>query len=292
MLDGALTTAMQSYISAFNADAAQFTQWGQWIFCGLLTINMMWFWLWLAFQKGEFDENLAVFLKKFCITLIFYTLMMQHQWLLSILQSVQSMGQTLTHAPSDPSSIVNDGIALGNQVLNQVVPINLFNITIGSIIIFLVYLVIVLVFIDIALRLALATIETTALVALSSFFLSFAALDATSKIANNMLEAIIANSVKLLGIYLVVGTGMHVIVGLANQLPAQETSFDDYWWLLAAVLLLWMLSKQLPEQLARIVGFAVSSDDRASTAVISMGVTQHTRTAVNLAKSLIKPSRK
>jgi len=292
MLNGALTATMQSYLTAFQNDATQFTQWGQWIFCSLLTINIVWFWLWLAFQKGEFDENLAVFLRKFFITLIFYTLMMQHQWLLSMLESVQSMGQTLTHSPTDPSSIVSDGIALANMVLAPVKSFNIFKITFGAIIILVVYLVIIFVFISIALRLTLTIIETTALITLSSFFLSFAALSATSKIANNMLEAILANCVKLLGIYLVVGTGIHVIVGLANQLPLEETSFDDYWWLLSAVLLFWMLSKELPDQLTRIVGFAVSSEgNHTSATVLSMTAVQHAKTPVNFVKSLIKPGR-
>ena len=292
VLSGALSTSVSSYLSALTGFASQFTQWGQWIFCGFLVINMMRFWLWLAFEKGEFDQALVQFLKKFLITMIFYALMINHQWLMSMLQSAQSMGETLTQSPSDPSSIMNDGIALANKVLAPVKSFNILKITFGAIIIIVVYLVIIFVFMSIALRLAATIIETTALVAVSSFFLGFAALSATSKIAHNMLEAIIANCAKLLGLYLVIGTGMRVILNIEVLLPQQETSFDDYWWLLTAVLLFWSLSKTLPDHLARIVGFAVSNDSHMESAALTMATAQYAKSAVNLLKPLLSPSTK
>ena len=287
VLNGALSTSVSSYLSALTEYATQFTQWGQWLFCGLLVINMMWFWLWLAFEKGEFDQALAQFLKKFLIAMIFYTLMIKHEWLMSLLQSAQSMGQTLTQSPSDPSSIISDGISLANVVLEPVKSFNIFKITFGAIIILVVYLVIVFVFMSIALRLAATLIETTALISVSSFFLGFAALSATSKIANNIIEAIIANCAKLLGLYLVIGTGMRVILNIAALLPQQETNFDDYWWLLTAVLLFWSLSKSIPDLLARIVGFAVSNDSHVDSAALTMTTVKYASMKKNIVKSFI-----
>jgi P-type conjugative transfer protein TrbL len=302
VLTGALSTSVSGYLSALGGLVTQFTQWGQWLFCGLLVINMMWFWVWLAFEKGEFDQAVVQFLKKFLTTMIFYTLMIKHDWLMSVLQTAQFMGQTLTHSPSDPSSIVSDGIALANVVLEPVKSFNLFNITFGAIIILVVYLVIVFVFMSIALRLAATLIETTALISVSSFFLGFAALSATSKIAHNMLESIIASCAKLIGLYVVIGAGMHVILNIAALLPQQEGSFDDYWWLLTSVLLFWSLSKSLPDHLARIVGFTLSNDSHLDTAALAMSTIPYSKvgrnvtagamhvseTAGNLAQSLIK----
>lgn len=287
VLSGALSTSVSSYISALTGFVTQFTQWGQWLFCGLLAINMMWFWLWLAFEKGQFDQALVEFLKKFLVTMIFYTLMIKHEWLMSLLQSAQSMGQTLTQSPSDPSSIISDGISLANLVLEPVKSFNIFKITFGAIIILVVYLVIIFVFMSIALRLAATLIETTALISVSSFFLGFAALSATSKIAHNMLESIIASCAKLLGLYLVIGTGMHVILNIAALLPKQEGSFDDYWWLLSSVLLFWSLSKSLPDHLAKIVGFAVSSDSHMDTAALTMTAVKYGSMKKSVVKSLI-----
>lgn len=288
-LDGALTIATQDYLSVFNSYATQFTQWGQWIFCGLLVINMMWFWLWLAFEKGEFDQALVQFLKKFFITMIFYTLMMKHDWLFSLLSTAQDMGKTITGGECDPSSIINNGIWISIKLLKPVHSFGLTNIGFGLINIIVTYFVVLFVFITVALRLSLVIVETTALISVSSFFLGFAALSATSKIANNILEAIIANCVKLLGIYLVVGTGMKVILNLANMLPQTEGSFDDYWWLLSAVLLFWEISKSLPDLLARIVGFAVSDHSHMDTAALVMASTRHSGMAKDIAKNIAKP---
>ncbi len=291
VFSGILTTSVNSYLSAFSSVINQFTQWGQWLFAGLLVINMMWFWLWLAFEKGEFDQALAQFLKKFLTTLIFYTLMIKHDWLMSLLESAQSMGQTLTHAPSDPSSIVSDGIALGNVILAPIKSLNIFKISFGSIIVLIVYLINIFVFLSIALRLAAALIEITALITVSSFFLGFAALSATEKIAHNMLELIIANCAKLLGLYLVIGTGMHVVVQIGNSIPPLEATFDDYWWLLSSILLFWSLSKTLPDLLSRVVGIAVSNDSHldsvALTTVATNYATKYASIKTNAVKSLV-----
>jgi len=287
-LSGILTSSVSSYLSAFAGFQNQFQQWGQWLFAGLLVINMMWFWLWLAFERGEFDQALVQFLKKFLITMVFYTLMIKHDWLMSLLESAQSMGQTITHAPSDPSSIVSDGIALGNVILTPIKSLNIFKISFGSIIVLVVYVVNGFVFLSIALRLAVTLIETAGLITVASFFLGFAALSATSKIAHNMLELIIANCAKLLGLYLVIGTGMRVVVSIGNSIPPLEASFDDYWWLLSSILLFWALSKSLPDLLSRVVGIAVSSDSHLDSVALTMAAANYATKYAGVKKDVVK----
>ena len=286
-MNGVLSAAVNEYLMALGHLSAQFTQWGKMLFCGLLVINMMWFWVWLGFQKGEFDQGLVIFLKKFFIMLVFYTLMINHQFFMSLLQSAQVMGKTLTHGDSDPSSIISDGIALSNQLIRPILSFNLFKITFGVINIMICYFIILFVFMTVALRLAVALIETTALITVSSFFLGFAALSATSKIAHSMIEAIIASCVKLVGLYLVIGTGMAVIQHLAQFIPAHEATFDDYWWLLSVVLLFWCLSKSLPDLLARLVSVVVSNDSHVDTAALVMTGVKYASMRKSVIKDLI-----
>src|SRR5262249_7236028 len=91
------------------------------------------------------------------------------------------------------------------------------------------------------------------LISLSPIFLSFSALQATQLIARGALDAILANCVKILGIYLVVAGSKGAIHKLASHIPIKLIAFDPYFWILAAVWLLWILAMGLPPQLARIV---------------------------------------
>ena len=106
--------------------------------------------------------------------------MIHPAWLGSVLHTAQSMGNHLVHAPIDPSSLISQGIGLGNQFLMPVTKSSLMTMGLGIIIIAVVYLVVLFVFISIALDLALTLIVTTALISISTFFLGFAALGATT----------------------------------------------------------------------------------------------------------------
>src|SRR5262249_48546130 len=199
-----VTQAANSYIHIFSGYVQQFLHWGQWLFFSLLTINVVWLALWYAFDRHALAETLPSFLKKFFVMSFFYTVMIHPAWLGSILHTAQSMGQSVVHAPIDPSSIIAQGLGLGNKLLIPVSHSSLLTMGFGIIIIAVVYLVVLFVFIHIALDLALTLITTTALISIATFFLGFAALGATHQIARQTVEVILANCVKLLGMYCVV----------------------------------------------------------------------------------------
>lgn len=275
-----ITTAANSYIHLFSSYTNTFLQWGKWLFFSLLTIQIVWMTLWYAFDRHAIAEALPSFLKKFFGITFFYTLMIHPAWLGSVLHTAQSMGKTLVHAPIDPSSIISQGIGLGNQLLIPVTQSSLLTMGLSALIIGVVYLVVLFVFISIALDLALTWIVTTALIAISTFFLSFAALGATNQIARQTLDVILAQCVKLLGIYVVVAAGSQTIAGVAMAIPSEIKTFDPYAWIVAVVLLFYLLAKHLPNQLAKIVsggicetpgmgsyGFSIAATHLASAAI-------------------------
>src|SRR5690606_21660661 len=112
METGILTSSTQAFIDAFSSYLSQFLSWGQWLFGALLVINMGWLWLWYAIDKDGILQGMSAFLKKFFIIMLFYTIMVNHQWLLDLLKNTEDMGQTLTGLPIDPSSIISNGIML------------------------------------------------------------------------------------------------------------------------------------------------------------------------------------
>jgi len=275
-----LTTASNSYMHTFSSYLSQFLSWGQWLFFSLVVINIVWICLWHAFDRHSLAESLPKFIKQFFVIALFYTFMMNPNWLSLVMKTAEAMGGTLTHAPIDPSSIISEGIGLGNKIIIPIEKSSLFTIGFGLIIVAIVYIIIQFVFISIALELALRLIITTALISISTFFLGFAALGATSQIARQALDVILGNCVKILGIYLVVAAGSQTIVSVSKSLPMGIASFDAYCWIVAVVLLFWLIAKNLPNQMAKIVSGAIQESRGTDAAALTMAAISYARMAM------------
>lgn len=273
-----LTTAAQGYITIFSHYVNQFLQWGQWLFFALLTMNIVWMALWHAFDRHSLAESIPTFIKKFFVITVFYSIMMHPGWLNEIIKTVQFMGQSLTHAPIDPSSIIATGIGIGNKIIIPISNSSLLTLGFGLIIISIVYLIVLFVFISIALDLALTLIITTALIAMATFFLGFVALGATSQIARQTLDVILGNCVKLLGLYLVVAAGSQTMTSVSAAIPAQIDSFDPYAWIVACAVLFWLIAKNLPNQLAKIVSGAVQETQGTDAAALALSSVRYAQT--------------
>ena len=287
---GIFSQVTTHFIETFSSFSHQFLIWGQAIFAGLLALNVSWLCLWYAFDKDCFTKSLSSFLKRFMSMMIFYTLMLHPNWLLSLLTTSHFMGKAITHIPLDPSSLISMGIALSNKTLAPILESSLLSLGFSALVILIVYLVINFTFISIALELALTLITTTALISISPFFLSFGALGATSPIARQTLDIILGNCFRMLGIYLVVGAGSTTIQNIINAIPRELVSFDQYIWIVSSCLLFWLLSKNLPSQLARIATIAVQepqgTDSSALAASVLQGGNQAAK-ALSLAKGAL-----
>ncbi|OAI45999.1 hypothetical protein AYO45_01955 [Gammaproteobacteria bacterium SCGC AG-212-F23] len=295
-----LTRASESYMATFHGYVEQFRQWGLWIFISLVTINMVWMCLWYAFDRHSFSESMPSFIKKFFVISFFYTLMLNPSWLMDILKTAQAMGSTLTHMPIDPSSLVSAGVALGNKIITPIQQSSLLTAGFSLIVLSIVYLIILFVFISIALDLAVTLIITTALISVASFFLGFAALGVTTQIARQTLDVILGNCVKLLAIYLVVAAGSQTMTMIAGFIPTdadqlKQSGLDVYAWIVTASMLFWLIAKNLPNQLARMVTGAIQETrgiDAAALGISAVHYAQNVLPAVQLSSSAIQGAAK
>lgn len=290
-----LTSSSETYMNIFHGYLSQFFSWGQWLFFSLITINIVWIGLWYAFDKHSLSETMPDFIKKFFSIAIFYTIMANPSWLADIVKTAQVMGSTLTHSPIDPSSILSEGLGIGNKVLVSVAKSSILTFGISTIVIVGVYITILFCFISIALDLAKTLIITTALISIASFFLGFAALGSTSQIARQTLDVILGNSVKLLGLYLVVAAGSQVMAMLTSAIPTKLVSYDPYIIIATAALLFWLVAKNLPEQLARIVSGAILESrgtDAAALAIAAIGYAQQSMPAAKIASNVLETASK
>jgi P-type conjugative transfer protein TrbL len=265
-MDALLTNTINQYITIFNGYLDQFLLWGKWLFYSLLTINVVWLALWYAFDRGSFTVTISDFIKRFFVIAFFYAIMINHGWLIELLQGAHEMGKTLTGIPLDPASIIANGIVIANKVLIPAQKASLMDGGLGMLIVFVTWLVTAFSFIGVALNLSLTLIVTTALISAATFFLGFIALDASSQIARRTLNAVLENCVRLLGIYLAVGVGARAVTAIAAAIR-DKPSFDEYIWIMAACLLFWVVAKKLPEQLARLIKISLRENSSIATDV-------------------------
>lgn len=277
-----LTAASQNYISTFSGYTNTFLHWGQCLFFSLLVINIVWMSLWYAFDNQSFSESMPSFLKKFSGIAIFFTIMIHPGWLGSVLDTVTVMGSEFTHQKTDPSSIIEIGLGLANKIMVPFHNSSLLTAGFGMIVILIAYVIVIGAFISIAIELAVTLIVTTALISISTFFLGFAGLNATTQIARQTLDVILANCIKILGIYIVVAAGSDTFSTIATQLPAKFESFDPYVGVVAGALLFGVLAKTLPNQLAKIVSGAIQESHGEGGATAAMSTIQIAQTVASM----------
>lgn len=272
-----ISTVTDQYIQTFSSFSSQFMTWGKSIFFTLLVFNFTWIAITYAAKGQTLAQTLGDFIRKYFGMFFFYTVMIYPKIPLSIFDTVLFMGKKLTKLPVDPSSIISQGIGIANRLILPAMTSSLITSGFGLIILSVSYLCVLFIFISIGLRLAYLLISTTALISLSPLFLSFSALQATQSIARQALDAILANCVKMLGIYLVVAGSSAAIKQLASSIPVKLIAFDPYFWILAAVWLLWILAMGLPPQLARIVLGSFSEARGTSAVALAVTTINHAR---------------
>lgn len=281
-----LTDSTQLYINTFTGFQGQFLSWGQTLFFSLLSINIVWLAIAHIAENKSIAESMSKFVRQFFVIGLFYTFMMNVPWLQSMLDSALAMGAKLNHLPVDPSSLVSDGISLGNKILAPLNKASLLTSGFGILFVGVVYLIIMFVYLSVALDLAFTLIVTTALISVSTFFLGFSALGATTQIARQTLDVILANCIKILGIYLVVACGSQTMITAANTIPVDQIdNFAPYWWLVADAGLFWLLVKNLPNQLAKIISGAFQEARGTDAAAMSMAAISYAKTAMPAVKT-------
>lgn len=249
-----ITTAINNYNSIFASYLNQFLEWGKWLFYSCAIIAIVWLCLWRAFDYSSFHSAMAGFIKEFFVITFFYTVMINAgPWLYSLVNTASSMGTTLAQQKVDPASIIAQGFAIANAILvaanNTSFLVNEFSILITS----ASYAIILFVFFAVALNLAATIILNSILISVASMSLAFAVFPFTRSVAHKTLDLVVANSIKLLVLYVTIAAGNGLITKIAEFIPTDTiTSFDTFGWVVVSCLLFWIVAQQIPKRIAEI----------------------------------------
>lgn len=281
---GVLSKITDSYTDVFSGYVDKFTHYGKEIFVVLLVINITWLALWYAFDKDSLAAGMSGFLKKFTVAIIFYCIMINPQYMSSLIDTSTQMGLGVTGQKSlDPSSIIDIGMNVGLAALGSIKGLSfIFNAS-GILIALGVFFIVIFCFMSVALQVAVTLVIATALAMFSCFTLGFSALDATAGMARKSIDALICACFKLLGYYVVIGASLPVFESW-KTLP--KDFFHDTRqaaFLCSAALMFWLLSKSLPAVFERVGGglvgetagvdFAALAISAAKTAVMGLAKT-------------------
>ncbi|MFN7096150.1 MAG: type IV secretion system protein, partial [Gammaproteobacteria bacterium] len=255
------------------------------LFYGFLTIAIVWYSLWRAFDKSSFQESMPDFLKEFFVVSLFYAIMINAgPWLGSIVASADSMGISLGLKEVDPSGILSQGIAIGNLIMNSADTGNILTHMVGDLVTFAAYLIVLVAFCSVALDLSVTLILTTLLISLSGLLLAFAAFPFTRNVARKTLDTVIGNSVKLLCLYIIVASSSPVFTKISAAIPQGSTpSYDIFAWVVATSVLFWLIAKNIPTQIAKIVSDTVQENSGTDAAGLAMAAVKYAETAASVA---------
>jgi P-type conjugative transfer protein TrbL len=266
-----ITTTINSYNKIFASYLTQFLQWGEWLFYSCLTISMVWLCLWKAFDHHSFQEAMPDFIKEFFIVTFFYSIMINAgPWLYSIANTATVIGTTLVQQKVDPSSIITQGFAIANALMaaanNTSFLVNIF----GTLIASFSYVIILLVFFTVALDLAVTIISNSILISIASMSLAFSAFSFTRSVARKTLDLIIANSMKLLVLYIVIASGKELMVKIASLIPADKIiTLDTFGWVVVSCLLFGAVAKYIPKNIIKIFTDIIQEIRKPNTLVLS-----------------------
>ncbi len=290
---GVLSKITDSYTDVFSGYVDKLTHYGKEIFVVLLVINITWIALWYAFDKDSLAAGMSGFLKKFTVAIIFYCVMINPQYMSSLIDTSTQMGLGITGQKNlDPSSIIDIGMNVGLAALASIKGLSfIFNAS-GIIVALGVFFIVIFCFMSVALQVAVTLVIATALAMFSCFTLGFSGLDATAGMARKSIDALIGACFKLLGYYVVIGASLPVFESW-KTLP--KDFFHDTRqaaFLCSAALMFWLLSKSLPAVFERVGGgligetagvdFAAIAVSTAKTAAMAMMKKRPSETAVNV----------
>lgn len=288
----ALTAATKTFQTGFIGIQNDFLGYGQSIFYYLLLIAIVLRGL-EYMAKGDIGSNLPEWTRELLIAMFFYTLMLNLPWLSSLPNSATKIGLGYL-GTVDPSSIVVQGVNVENKILDPILNAGLLDAGAAMIVGIIASVVVAFCMINIAINVALTLIITQALISISPLFLAAGAFRPSVQVARNLIDAIIGNTVKLIGYYIVIYVGNKSITTVMGQIDgtfsATSSSVDQYGYIIAVVALYYAAAKTLPEQLAKLVSGVVQENRGTEIGAAAMAMQKMATSLAPLASQAARMS--
>jgi type IV secretion system protein TrbL len=225
------------------------------LFWTLVMISMVWTFGMMLLRKADIGDFFAEFTRFIIFTGFYFWLLTNavsgHNIAGTIIDSMQQLGGTAAGLPSGSShtSIVNTGILIWNQSINN---LNILD-PIDSLIGLIMSLIILIILTVIAVNMLLLLISSWVLMYAGIFLLGFGGARWTSDIAINYFKTVLGVGIQLFVMLLIVGIGSDLLSSFYAKMGKNVMNYEELAVMLIFTIAFFVLISRLPPLLAGII---------------------------------------
>lgn len=225
------------------------------LFWTLVLISMVWTFGMMLLRKADIGDFFAEFTRFIIFTGFYFWLLINavsgHNIAGTIIDSMQQLGGTAAGLPSGSShtSIVNTGILIWNQSINN---LNILD-PIDSLVGLIMSLIILIILTVIAVNMLLLLISSWVLMYAGIFLLGFGGARWTSDIAINYFKTVLGIGIQLFVMLLIVGIGSDLLSSFYAKMGKNVMNYEELAVMLIFTIAFFVLISRLPSLLAGII---------------------------------------
>jgi type IV secretion system protein TrbL len=237
----------------------------------LAVIEFAWSAAVMLLEKSDMQSWTAALVRKIMWLGAFYTLLVYGRWWVpAIVNSFEQIGQTASGTgPMSPTDVFLRGLNIGGAMMDAASSSAFFTNTGACLALVFAAAITVLSFIAITIQFIVAMVESYIVVAAGIIFLGFGGSRWTAPYVERYIGLGVSTGVKIMLLYLLMGTGMNVSLGWIDAATAIGTSSKpamNAFEIMGASLIFMMLCWQIPKLFAAVLGDspALSGGDLAA----------------------------
>ena len=237
----------------------------------LAVIEFAWSAAVMLLEKSDMQSWTAALVRKIMWLGAFYTLLVYGRyWIPAIINSFEQIGQTASGTgPMAPTDVFLRGLNIGGAMMDAASSSAFFTNTGACLALVFAAAITVLAFIAITIQFIVAMVESYIVVAAGIIFLGFGGSRWTAPYVERYIGLGVSTGVKIMLLYLLMGTGMNVSLGWIDAATAIGTSAKpamSAFEIMGASLIFMMLCWQIPKLFAAVLGGspALSGGDLAA----------------------------
>jgi type IV secretion system protein TrbL len=225
----------------------------------LATIEFAWSAAVMLLEKNDLQSWTSALVRKIMWIGAFYALLLNGRiWIPAIIDSFERIGQTSSGFNGiSPSSVFAQGINIAGALMDGASTSAFFTNTGACLSVMLSAALIVLAFTGITIQFVVAMVESYIVVAAGFIFLGFGGSRWTAPYTERYIGLAVSVGVKIMMIYLLIGTGMDVAltwVDDAQKVAASPSPAMGAFGIMGSALIFLMLCWQIPKLFAAVLG--------------------------------------
>lgn len=293
-----LNDVLHQFLAALQKDYSRLEEIAKGLFYYLAGLQIAISAIWMMFKNDPLEAAVKTIQLFFTIA-VFYTLVLfGGTWMPQLIDGFISIGSSASGISSlTPSSVMDQGVSIGFAIMDNFSDWGWVTHPFGSLLACVLLIAIIVLYALLAAEMAIILVKSYVLVTLSGLMFAFGANEAVRPIAMNYFKAVIGIGLQLMTFYLIMGVGINIGHGWADIIhqAAQTHDLKPFLIVMAAVIVFYMIVKNVPSFIAGLTGIAGFRNygDAAVGSVLTAGgigasMMQNARSAIGAAGGAVQ----